>query len=29
MVEFTDQKAVDALASALCEKFENQVLLAP
>jgi hypothetical protein len=29
MVEFTDQKAVDALASALSEKFENQVLLAP
>jgi len=29
MVEFADQKAVEALTSALSEKFEDQVLLAP
>jgi hypothetical protein len=29
MVEFADQKAVDALTSALSDKFGDQVLLAP
>ena len=29
MVEFADQKAVDALASVLSEKFDGRVLLAP
>jgi hypothetical protein len=29
MVEFADQKAVDALASELSEKFDGRVLLAP
>ena len=29
MVEFSDQKVADALASALAEKFGNQMLLAP
>lgn len=29
MVEFSDQKAADALASSLAERFADQVLLAP
>jgi hypothetical protein len=29
MVEFADQKAADALAFSLSEKFGDQVLLAP
>lgn len=29
MVEFSDQKAADTLASALAERFSDQVLLAP
>jgi hypothetical protein len=29
MVEFTDQKSLDALSSALAEQFGDQVLLAP
>jgi hypothetical protein len=29
MVEFTDQKAVEALSSALSERFKDQVLLSP
>ena len=29
MMEFTDQKAVEALASSLSERFGDQVLLAP
>jgi hypothetical protein len=29
MVEFADQKAVDALSASLIEKFADQVLLAP
>jgi hypothetical protein len=29
MVEFTDRKALDALSSALSERFGDQVLLAP
>jgi hypothetical protein len=29
MVEFSDQKAVDALASSLVERFGDHVLLAP
>lgn len=29
MVEFTDQKAADALTVSLAEKFSDQVLLAP
>ena len=29
MVEFTDQKSLDALSSALSEQFGDQVLLAP
>jgi hypothetical protein len=29
MVEFTDQKALDALSTSLSERFGDQVLLAP
>jgi hypothetical protein len=29
MIEFVDQKAVDALAAALSARFGDQVLLAP
>jgi len=29
MVEFADQKAVEALSSALSERFKDQVLLSP
>jgi hypothetical protein len=29
MVEFGDQKAVEALSSALSERFRDQVLLSP
>jgi hypothetical protein len=29
MVEFTDQKALDALSASLSERFGDQVLLAP
>jgi hypothetical protein len=29
MVEFTDQKALDALSISLSERFDDQVLLAP